>query len=152
MRLSLWLFSANMNGNIDALTIMPVRRIFKNSPSCKCLSILISTRYNAHRDSPISPSSPLSFTPSRSRSLDDTIRPKSSTEQPRTKPREYAPTVAPNAVSAPLAGEVLAEETAQLHLFDAANGVFMLQDESVKATVTEIGTWHCTFHANNHLC
>jgi hypothetical protein len=34
--------------------------------------------------------------------------------------------------------------SAQLHLFDAAEGVFMLQDEDVVASVIETGPWECT--------
>jgi len=39
--------------------------------------------------------------------------------------------------------DVLVVITAQLHLFDAVEGVFMLQDEKVVASVLETGTWEC---------
>jgi len=37
----------------------------------------------------------------------------------------------------------LVRVSAQLHLFDAVEGVFMLQDENVTATVIETGPWEC---------
>jgi hypothetical protein len=39
---------------------------------------------------------------------------------------------------------VLVQVSAQLHLFDAVEGIFMLQDDSVIASVIETGTWECT--------
>lgn len=50
-------------------------------------------------------------------------------------------TKAPPSSSHPAATEVLAKETAELHLFDFNSGAFMLQDPLVTATVSEIGTW-----------
>lgn len=41
--------------------------------------------------------------------------------------------------------EVLASVSAQLHLFDAADGVFMLQDDRVISSVIETGAWECSF-------
>jgi len=41
--------------------------------------------------------------------------------------------------------KVLATVSAQLHLFDAAESVFMLQDDNVKASVIEAGEWDCTY-------
>lgn len=41
----------------------------------------------------------------------------------------------------PEAREILAAELAELHFFDFPSGAFMLQDASVTATVTEVGTW-----------
>ena len=38
-------------------------------------------------------------------------------------------------------GEVLAKETAELHLFDFESGTFILQESSVTATVMETGQW-----------
>ena len=38
----------------------------------------------------------------------------------------------------------LVRVSAQLHLFDAVEGVFMLQDENVVASVIETGSWECT--------
>ncbi|KAJ9293110.1 hypothetical protein DTO271G3_8054 [Paecilomyces variotii] len=51
------------------------------------------------------------------------------------------PTAAPPSAGPPEAKEVLAKETAELHLFDFPSGSFVLQDEEVTATVSEIGTW-----------
>jgi len=39
--------------------------------------------------------------------------------------------------------DVLVRVSAQLHLFDAIQGVFMLQDDNVIASVIETGTWEC---------
>ena len=38
----------------------------------------------------------------------------------------------------------LVRVSAQLHLFDAVEGVFMLQDENIVASVLETGSWECT--------
>jgi VID27 C-terminal WD40-like domain/VID27 PH-like domain/VID27 N-terminal region len=55
-------------------------------------------------------------------------------------PRGAASTVPP--VSRPTqVGEVLANENAELHLFDFESGTFILQDDVVSAAVMEIGRW-----------
>ena len=55
-------------------------------------------------------------------------------------PRGAASTVPP--VSRPAqVGEVLANENAELHLFDFESGTFVLQDDFVSAAVMEIGRW-----------
>ncbi|KAJ9218915.1 hypothetical protein DTO027B5_982 [Paecilomyces variotii] len=51
------------------------------------------------------------------------------------------PTTAPPSAGPPEAKEILAKETAELHLFDFPSGTFVLQDQEVTATVSEIGTW-----------
>ena len=38
-------------------------------------------------------------------------------------------------------GEILSNEEAELHLFDFKTGTFVLQDEHITATVTEMGAW-----------
>ena len=50
-------------------------------------------------------------------------------------------TVAPPSTSPPQAGETLAKEFAELHLFDFESGTFVLQDASVSALVMETGNW-----------
>jgi hypothetical protein len=50
-------------------------------------------------------------------------------------------TVAPPSAIHPKSQEVLAEEVAELHLFDFESGTFMVQDSAVKATVFEVDTW-----------
>ncbi|CUS06930.1 unnamed protein product [Tuber aestivum] len=52
-----------------------------------------------------------------------------------------APTVAPNAMPAPEIQEILTRETAELHLFDVSTGTFVLQEQKVTATVSEVGQW-----------
>ncbi|KAL1859358.1 Vacuolar import and degradation protein 27 [Paecilomyces lecythidis] len=56
-------------------------------------------------------------------------------------PTANEPTAAPPSAGAPEAKEVLAKETAELHLFDFPTGTFVLQDQEVTATVSEVGTW-----------
>lgn len=56
-------------------------------------------------------------------------------------PREIPLTVAPVAAKQPETREVLANQDVELHLFDLASGTFILQDEDVNATVTEVGDW-----------
>lgn len=57
-----------------------------------------------------------------------------------------AKTAAPPASKMPVKQEsdILVEVHGQLHLFDAAEGVFMLQDDNVTASVVETGRWECT--------
>ena len=50
-------------------------------------------------------------------------------------------TVAPPSAMQPEVKEILAKESAELHLFDFTSGTFVLQDPKVTATVSEIGTW-----------
>ena len=51
-------------------------------------------------------------------------------------------TVAPPNAKAPQSREVLAHELAELHLFDFQSGTFVLQDDEVEATVSEIRDWN----------
>ena len=54
---------------------------------------------------------------------------------------EESPTAAPVAAQHPASTEVLARESAELHLFDFPTSSFILQDPSVVATVSEVGKW-----------
>ncbi|KAI4208735.1 MAG: hypothetical protein LQ348_000056 [Seirophora lacunosa] len=65
----------------------------------------------------------------------------SNTSKKRSSDKEVAPTAAPPPASVPTATEILAQERAELHLFDFPSGSFMLQDPSVTATVSETGKW-----------
>lgn len=47
----------------------------------------------------------------------------------------------PESAAAPQPRELLTAENAELHFFDFPSGAFVLQDESVTATVTEVGDW-----------
>lgn len=51
------------------------------------------------------------------------------------------PTAAPPPAAAPQTKEVLAKERAELHLFDFPSGTFVMQDDEVTATVSEVGNW-----------
>lgn len=74
--------------------------------------------------------------------------PATPTRKTRSQAKEQLPvptTVAPEAAVSPEAGEILTEESAELHLFDVASGVFMLQDPKVTVAVSEVGQWQCMF-------
>jgi hypothetical protein len=62
------------------------------------------------------------------------------------KPVEEEATAAPESVAQPKSLDLLAEENAELHLFDFPTGTFKLQDANVTATVTEIGDWQYWLH------
>lgn len=53
-----------------------------------------------------------------------------------------ATTEAPPARARPEGGAILAQETAQLHLFDFESGTFVEQDAETTATVHELGGWN----------
>ena len=61
-------------------------------------------------------------------------------------PRGALPTAAPPSKSPPQAGETLAKEIAELHLFDFESGTFVLQDATVVALVMETGRWQYWLH------
>lgn len=63
--------------------------------------------------------------------------PSKSTDKINTPLRTAAPPVSKH----PQAREVLANESAELHLFDFESGTFILQDGEVKARVSETGDW-----------
>lgn len=50
-------------------------------------------------------------------------------------------TVAPPSRGRPAEREILAKETAELHLFDFETSTFVLQDSQITATVSEFGDW-----------
>ena len=54
---------------------------------------------------------------------------------------ENTPTKAPASRKAPESRDVLANEKAELHLFDFQSGTFILQDEGLQAMVVETGNW-----------
>jgi hypothetical protein len=65
----------------------------------------------------------------------------SSKEATPSKQPEQTPTKAPASRTVPTGLEVLAEEEAELHLFDFQTGTFILQDASVRAMVIETGRY-----------
>lgn len=77
--------------------------------------------------------------------------PRTSTRAGRAPLRSYeeAPTIAPSAKKAPEALETLADQDVELHLFDFQSGTFVMQAESVNATVTEIGNWKYWLQINS---
>ncbi|KAF8866276.1 VID27-domain-containing protein [Acephala macrosclerotiorum] len=66
---------------------------------------------------------------------------KSSRKAEKAPVRDQGPTEAPPVAVYPESRSVLAEERAELHLFDFQSGAFILQDPNVKATVSEVGNW-----------
>ncbi|KAJ5692513.1 Vacuolar import and degradation protein 27 [Penicillium macrosclerotiorum] len=54
---------------------------------------------------------------------------------------EEEPTAAPPSAARPESKEILANEKAELHMFDFPTGTFVMQDSEVTATVSEIGNW-----------
>ena len=59
----------------------------------------------------------------------------------KTPARDETPTAAPPSAAHPIGTEILAKEVAELHLFDFNSGAFIIQDQLVTATVSEVGTW-----------
>lgn len=93
---------------------------------------------NFYSESPVPPASPLTSPTKSSTSLNSS--PKAAMPKP-TPPMSTL--VAPPAQQPPRLGKVLAEEEAELHLYDISTGSFVLQDSDVVATVTDIGNWQC---------
>ncbi|GAB7365791.1 hypothetical protein MBLNU230_g7124t1 [Neophaeotheca triangularis] len=58
-----------------------------------------------------------------------------------SKTAERTPTKAPTSRKAPETRETLANEEAELHLFDFESGTFVRQQSSVQAAVYEVGNW-----------
>ena len=75
-----------------------------------------------------------------------THKPPTSTTSAATGYTKAVQTVAPKAAKQPAKRETLANETAELHLFDIESGAFILQDSEVQATVSEIGDWNYWLH------
>jgi hypothetical protein len=65
--------------------------------------------------------------------------PAKSTGKKRQPAIENKPTAAPPSALAPAHGEKLAQENAELHLFDFQSGAFIMQDGAVTATVSDLG-------------
>jgi len=91
--------------------------------------------FNAYyRNSPIPSASPTTSVPT------------SPVEQLNMRALAISQTKPPPPMDLPVRSEpaTLVRVSAQLHLFDAVEGVFMLQDENVVASVIETGSWECT--------
>ncbi|PUU81575.1 VID27 cytoplasmic protein-domain-containing protein [Tuber borchii] len=88
-------------------------------------------------DGPIPSASPTAVSPA--------AQVKKAPETPAKKGKKelaaLAPTVAPKAIPAPEIQEILTREVAELHLFDISTGTFVLQEQRVTATVSEVGQW-----------
>lgn len=88
-------------------------------------------------------SNPLSI-----RQIDGTMAVKKTPEKQKAplRPYEEKPTSPPVSTKTIMAGETLANEEAELHLFDFQSGTFVRQAEKVNATVTELGDWKYLLH------
>ncbi|KAF2211312.1 hypothetical protein CERZMDRAFT_85489 [Cercospora zeae-maydis SCOH1-5] len=77
-----------------------------------------------------------------SKKISKAIMARDSTKKPATPAKAVqTPTKAPAPRSVPTATETLAEEEAELYLFDFASGTFVPQDENAQAIVAETGNW-----------
>jgi hypothetical protein len=91
--------------------------------------------------------SPISTMPSSSRNTANSALKRESTPTKgargsrNTPVRDETPTAAPPVAVHPEARSILAEEMAELHLFDFVSGAFIIQDRAVKVTVSEVGSW-----------
>lgn len=105
-----------------------------------------------HEEESIPPASPVASPVSKSRtqslnSAEPTAMAKGDERASSRQPTDSADTgnettaVLPSASQQPEAREVLAKESAELHLFDVQSGTFIQQDAAVTATVSEIGDW-----------
>jgi len=75
---------------------------------------------------------------------------KAVTDVSSSKTYEASPTAAPPMSTRQISsGEVLTQETAELHLYDFESGTFRLQDPSVTVTVSDIGSWTYWMHIVN---
>ncbi|KAA8913605.1 VID27 cytoplasmic protein-domain-containing protein [Sphaerosporella brunnea] len=108
-------------------------------------------------DSPIPPASPVATSPASSvsspftasRTMAAPTTPASTRKSPR-RAKEASPVpspapapspVVPKAPQAPEATEILCKERAELHMFDLDSNTFLMQDQDVVATVSEVGKW-----------
>ncbi|KAK2626301.1 hypothetical protein QTJ16_004563 [Diplocarpon rosae] len=97
-----------------------------------------SPTHSPKAQSPVNSMPPPSRNTANSALKRECIPTKSSHKEPV---KEEAPTAAPPVAEHPEAHSILAEETAELHLFDFQSGAFIMQDPKVRATVSEIGKW-----------
>jgi len=96
------------------------------------------------RSPTISPSPPVIRSLNEVRDISDPDMARESSKRSAAKPQkqiEQTPTKAPTARKAPASTEILAKESAELHLFDFQSGTFILQDEDVQAAVFDVGSW-----------
>ncbi|KAF2457527.1 Vid27 family protein [Lineolata rhizophorae] len=63
-------------------------------------------------------------------------------EMPSPKGKGTQTIIQPPSKGRPATKEMLAKETAQLHLFDFESGTFVLQEDAIVAEVGEIGNWN----------
>ena len=67
-------------------------------------------------------------------------------QSPRAVAKAGKTTLAPASATAPAAKETYAKERAELHLFDFDTQTFIMQDDSIVASVFETGSWQYWLH------
>ncbi|PHH90844.1 hypothetical protein CDD83_2510 [Cordyceps sp. RAO-2017] len=109
-------------------------------------------QFEFHEEPPIPPASPL-HSPSLARSIDSiddmhkqqrNAANSSAKREPSTpvqKPADEEPSHPAEPDSPPKPIEIYATVTAELHLFDPQPGHFVMKDDAVIATVSEVGKW-----------
>jgi hypothetical protein len=151
-RSKLFLSNVNTKGNINAVIKLQQSKtsssLSSRKLSCGCFCRALSLIAKFRRDSPIPPASPLGASPPTSIIASPVAQmsksPKTQTRKVK-KPAPVEPVVPPKAAAAPEAVEILCSEDAELHLFDVESGTFVMQDQDVTATVSEIGNWKCEY-------
>ncbi|KAG4436934.1 hypothetical protein IFR05_007585 [Cadophora sp. M221] len=87
--------------------------------------------------------------PSRNTANSALKRESTPTKSRQAPVKDNAPTAAPPVLAHPEAQSILANELAELHLFDFVSGAFILQDPSVNAVVSEVGKWQYWLQISN---
>lgn len=115
-------------------------------------------QFQFHEEQPIPPASPLS-SPTLTRSIDsvDQMYAKSTAANMAAKREPVTPSAKPAAPKQPAADadsppqplEIYAAVPAELHLFDPQPGHFVLVDDSIIATVSEVGQWQYWLQIEN---
>ena len=115
-------------------------------------------QFEFHEENPIPPASPLQ-TPTRTRSIDSVdeimARNAANTGVKRTIatadiPQIEAPVAQYGAENPPQALEIYGAVQAELHLFDPQPGHFVMMDEAVIATISEVGRWEYWLQIGSH--
>lgn len=112
-------------------------------------------QFEFEEEDPLPPASPL-HSPSLSRSIESVdemlfrnTANSGAKREPAPIPEEAVVVTGPDANSPPEPLEIYAAVTAELHLFDPQPGHFALVDESVIATVSEVGKWEYWLQIEN---
>ena len=97
--------------------------------------------FSFQEEKPIPSASPIASPTTKSRAPSLTAGDSTATMAKDAGILQEEGTVAPPSAAQPEVKEILAKESAELHLFDFTSGTFVQQDSKVTATVSEIGKW-----------